>query len=310
MPACPDSIDETQDLWGLKSPDDCLRPVDASTQTDHVIVTAPIPDPPAANVRRFATVESVESSEAGDLDPPVYTSERVEQLVNQENTGENEYHGPDWNEDVDHAPFDQPSIPHQESRICQFNQASLRQNQDHDLHEDNHTYQTRLEQLSIAHTEKESNSFEQITFDLRKDRDAGEEIRENGFIKLSTHDTSLASEKIPSIKTFAKDLKEAVNSALSSTNKSRYRYVYVLLMSWADDDLYVNEEVDQLGSVFSRYYNFDVQYFKIPRRSPGLSANSRIISFIEQGGMDTLLIVYYAGHARLSHEIQPPIWAA
>ena len=135
----------TQASWGLKSPDDGLRPVDASTQTDHVIVIGPVPDPPPANVRRFATVESVESSEAGDLGPLVFTSERVEQLVDQDDIEENEYHGPDWNEDVDHAPFDQPGIAHQESQICQVDPATLRQNQGHDLPEDNHADQTRLE---------------------------------------------------------------------------------------------------------------------------------------------------------------------
>jgi hypothetical protein len=286
--------------------------LDASTQTEHVIVIAPLPESPPKNTEYYARVESVKSGENEDMDSLANSSYQFQQFVNgmELQTGEKEDNGLTWDECVNQVQCDQPSKGDAANESNHFNRETLNQNQDHNPYPDEATNQAHLDRPSIAYAESQGNHFFQRTLAQDEDRDPVAQIWENDFIKLNTHDTSQASRKIPNITTFAKDLEEAVNSALLSGNKSRYKNVYVLLLSWADDDLYVDEEVDRLGCAFSQYYNFEVQFFKIPRISPGWSTNSRVISFIQQGGIDSLLILYYAGHARLSHHVQPPIWAA
>jgi hypothetical protein len=137
------------------------------------------------------------------------------------------------------------------------------------------------------------------------------ESSKNGFIRLNTHDTSLMSEHIPRIETFAEDLQAAVNAAWPSRGRSRYSEVYVLLMSWEDDTLGVETEMRLLGKVFSNLYRYEVQEFKIPTKTPGKATMREVSRFLENDGLDNLLIVYYAGHARLSLQAnEPPIWVA
>jgi hypothetical protein len=307
-PAYLDSEAETLGLAYPKSPDARL---DASTQTDHVIVIAPLPESPK-NTQYYARVESVHGGENEGMDSLANSSYQFQQFMNgmEPETGEKENNDLTWDESVNRVQCDQPSKGDAENESNHFDRETLHQNQDHDPYPTEATNQAHFDRPSTARAESQGNHVFQRTLAQDEDRDPVAQILENGFIKLNTHDTSQASRKIPNIATFAKDLEEAVNSALLSGNKSRYKNVYVLLLSWTDDDLDVDEEVNQLGRAFSQYYNFEVQYFKIPRISPGWSTNSRVISFIQQGGIDSLLILYYAGHARLGHQVQPPIWAA
>ena len=136
-------------------------------------------------------------------------------------------------------------------------------------------------------------------------------IQEPGFIKLNTHDVSFVEGHVPSISKFAEDLQVALNGVWPNRKQSRYGAVYVLLLSWEDDNLGVEHEIRRLGHVFSHLYHFDAQIFKIPRRTPGKATTSRISSFLENDGIENLLIVYYAGHARLSKQTnEPAIWTA
>ena len=137
------------------------------------------------------------------------------------------------------------------------------------------------------------------------------DLQENGFIKLNTHDTSFVEEHIPNIEQFAEDLQIAINAAWPTRHSSRYGEVYVMLLSWEDDNLGVEKEIRRLGYVFSNLYRFDVQQFKIPRKTPGRATSSRISTFLENDDSSNLLIVYYGGHAQLGHQsTEPPIWAA
>lgn len=136
-------------------------------------------------------------------------------------------------------------------------------------------------------------------------------LHENGFIKLDTHDTSLVDEHIPNIEKFAEDLQTAINAAWPVRKQSYYEKVSVLLLSWEDDNMGVYREVRRLQYVFSSLYRFDVQEYRIPSKTPGKATTTRLISFLENDGSNTLLIVYYAGHARLGYQgSDPPIWAA
>lgn len=141
--------------------------------------------------------------------------------------------------------------------------------------------------------------------------DQTDELDANGFIKLNTHDVSLVEGHIPDIEKFAEDLQVAINAAWPTRNKSRYENVHVLLLSWEDDNLGVEQEIKRLGHVFSNLYQFDVREFRIPRKTPGRATISQVSTFLGMDAHDTLFIVYYAAHARLSHQTnEPPIWAA
>jgi hypothetical protein len=137
------------------------------------------------------------------------------------------------------------------------------------------------------------------------------QLLENGFIKLNTHDTSFVDEHIPSIEKFGQDLQVAINAAWPTRSGNRYEEAHVLLLSWEDDNLGVEREIKRLKHVFSVLYRFDVQEFRIPSTTPGKATTFRIGSFLENDSPSSLLIVYYAGHARLSIQTnEPPIWAA
>ncbi len=57
-------------------------------------------------------------------------------------------------------------------------------------------------------------------------------------------------------------------------------------MSWASDDLGVESEVSQLGSVFRDLYRYSVEYFKIPDVNPDMDVMMKAIDFLEVGRRD------------------------
>ncbi len=138
------------------------------------------------------------------------------------------------------------------------------------------------------------------------------ELETNGFIKLNTHDVSFVEEHIPSIEKFADDLQIAINAAWPTRKQGHYENVHMLLLSWEDDNLGVAQEIERLGYVFAKLYCFNVHEYRIPRKKPGMAAISRVSSLLQMvDAHGNLLIVYYAGHARLSRQSnEPPIWAA
>ena len=84
-----------------------------------------------------------------------------------------------------------------------------------------------------------------------------------------------------------------------------------MLLSWVDDNLGVDTELERLSQVFSKLYHFDVHEFKIPRKSPGLATMSQLSDFLLEAIPECLLIIYYAGHTRLSQQTnEPPVWTA
>lgn len=138
-----------------------------------------------------------------------------------------------------------------------------------------------------------------------------DELTSHGFVKLNTHDSSSAEHHVSGIETFADDLQSAIAAAWPMRRSSRYERAHVLLLCWENDNLGVHREVGHLQHVFSNLYRFDVQTFKIPPKTAGKATTTRILTFLETDGPETLFIVYYAGHARLSHRSsEPPIWSA
>ena len=91
----------------------------------------------------------------------------------------------------------------------------------------------------------------------------------------------------------------------------RYSNVQVLLISWKDDDLGVAKEVEKLQNVFNDLYHYDVEVYQIPSVKPDKALKRRILEFLDGDGEETLLILYYAGHAKKSLQLnEAPIWLA
>jgi len=119
------------------------------------------------------------------------------------------------------------------------------------------------------------------------------------FRKLPrTHDSSFTECHIRDIEELGADLNEAVQAAWPKRHSIRYSQARVLLLSWQADDLGVEAEIEPLGRVLEDRYHFSVRDYKIPSIKPDRALKKRVYDFLEGEEKDTLLIVYYAGHAR------------
>jgi hypothetical protein len=114
------------------------------------------------------------------------------------------------------------------------------------------------------------------------------------------------------VERLAQDLSTAVKSAWSKNRGDRYSRVNVLLTGWKDDDLNVDTEIEDLGFLFKDQYGYNVQKYQIPSLKPDRALKDRVLSFLKEGDKkDSLLIFYYAGHARRSPQLNgAPIWVA
>ncbi|KAG0645504.1 hypothetical protein D0Z07_8738 [Hyphodiscus hymeniophilus] len=133
------------------------------------------------------------------------------------------------------------------------------------------------------------------------------------FVHLTprTHDISLTGAHVPSIDQVAADINYAVQAVWPKRHEIRYSKAQVLLLSWEDDDLGVKEEIIDLRHVFENFYRFDVEEHKIPSEKPDKNVKRKVLEFLNKDGDDTLLVVYYAGHARSGEQSnEGSIWFA
>jgi hypothetical protein len=127
----------------------------------------------------------------------------------------------------------------------------------------------------------------------------------------NTHDVSYVSKHIPSLSELTADLESATHALWSRRHESRYSKVIALFLRWESDDLKVVTESNDLQHVFEDLYHYQVQSYKIPDERPDTSLKRRILQFLENDGKDTLLIVYYAGHAKRNIQLNAaPLWQA
>ncbi|KAF7885143.1 hypothetical protein EAF00_010961 [Botryotinia globosa] len=96
---------------------------------------------------------------------------------------------------------------------------------------------------------------------------------------------------------------------MSAKNASvAYREVHVLLLSWdrKDDDLHVEQEVADLENVFRDIFKYKTTQKILqqnPRKHPQVQINLYLAQFVaDHDDPNTLLIVYYAGHGKLSDD--------
>lgn len=123
------------------------------------------------------------------------------------------------------------------------------------------------------------------------------------LVKMNTRENSSVDEHKTGSERFTDSLQ-------TTTGESRYKKAHVLLMSWEDGSYEIDWNIGRLAHVFSHLYHFDVERFEIPQSRPANAAAIRVSKFLQNDGSDTLLIVYYAGHARLSKQANDlSIWA-
>jgi hypothetical protein len=134
----------------------------------------------------------------------------------------------------------------------------------------------------------------------------------DGFIELSpnTHDISYVSKHIPTLSDLTADLEAATHAVWSRRHESRYSNVYALFLRWESDDLGVITESNDLQHVFQDLYHYQVESYNIPDERPDASLKRHILQFLENDAKDTLLIVYYAGHAKRHQSNTGPTWHA
>jgi len=127
-----------------------------------------------------------------------------------------------------------------------------------------------------------------------------------------THDVSLTEEHIPQVERFVADLQEAIDAIRLGSNEGRYKEAHVLFLSWEEDNIGVKQEINDLRSVFSRFYRYQTHEYEINSQKPGRDTQSKVASFLsENDSHDNLLILYYAGHGIPSRQgSEAPIWAA
>lgn len=112
---------------------------------------------------------------------------------------------------------------------------------------------------------------------------------------------------LPGIETLKNDLQINASRMLTTSSRSRYAAVRVLLLFWQDDDgaALVHNVVRELADVFDKQYRYTVQIQMIPSSVDGTRSSWRWLSrqlndFAEEHDQrDVLKIVYYVGHTYL-----------
>ncbi|EPE31318.1 Protein kinase-like (PK-like) [Glarea lozoyensis ATCC 20868] len=94
--------------------------------------------------------------------------------------------------------------------------------------------------------------------------------------------------------------KHNANAALSrffKTNRAEYDTGTVLVVYWEECEEEFKEEGQQVGAFFSNKFNYNVEYFEIPREDPELALDSRLNELLLKNKKnDCLLIIHYGGH--------------
>ncbi|KAI0969412.1 hypothetical protein F4678DRAFT_173756 [Xylaria arbuscula] len=127
----------------------------------------------------------------------------------------------------------------------------------------------------------------------------------------ATHDISRVNYHVKRLPDFAKALEDSAARAFPNRGSSqRYRKVCVLLLHWDSDDLFVLPELEDLETCFQHDYNFETERFTIPSSNPLLELMMKIGNMIkDHESTDTLLVVYYGGHARID-DARQSTWCA
>jgi hypothetical protein len=123
-------------------------------------------------------------------------------------------------------------------------------------------------------------------------------MQNHGLKSSRNHDITCSDHHISDIQKLGEDLNAATQAAWPRRHDIRYTNVQVLLLSWEDDDLGVSVEIEPLKRLFKERYYFGVEDYKIPSIKPDPAVTLRVLEFLGYDNKETLLILYYGGHAR------------
>ncbi|KAL1589058.1 hypothetical protein WHR41_01897 [Cladosporium halotolerans] len=118
---------------------------------------------------------------------------------------------------------------------------------------------------------------------------------------------------------FVKTVAEGLERIAFPRPQQRYSSVYVLMISWEDDDLGTAREIAKLKDIFEEDYRYSTRHYEIPSHkkiSPGSEPSWELEEVLVQTrnkhgrDEDGLLIIYYGGHGEVSKRSQHSIWKA
>ncbi|KAI4197743.1 MAG: hypothetical protein LQ350_005718 [Teloschistes chrysophthalmus] len=118
-----------------------------------------------------------------------------------------------------------------------------------------------------------------------------------------THDISLIDYHVTDVETLGKVLNNAIAAACPRSGEPRYKEVYVLLLSWEEDDLGVDAEIDDLEVVFRDIYGYNTGRWKIPSSTSHNALVFRLMQSLSHfESSEKLFITYYAGHGYMNDD--------
>ncbi|KAL8723582.1 MAG: hypothetical protein Q9225_000124 [Loekoesia sp. 1 TL-2023] len=124
-------------------------------------------------------------------------------------------------------------------------------------------------------------------------------------VKERTHDISLIDHHVKDIQTLCEILNRSLSAAFPRASRSRYSDVYVLLISWEDDDLGVVTEIDELEVLLRHMYQYRTDQWRIPSAKSHNALARRIIQSLDDfESSDKLFILYYGGHGYMNEDRQ------
>lgn len=114
---------------------------------------------------------------------------------------------------------------------------------------------------------------------------------------------------IPGQEPFRADLQATATRIATSSVRSRYAHVSVLMVRWQDDeDQSAQGAIQELASVFREQYNYTVLDLLIPphsggKNNPWLWLAGQVTTFLStEDQRDILKIFYYSGHSYLGSD--------
>lgn len=123
--------------------------------------------------------------------------------------------------------------------------------------------------------------------------------------RARTHDISCTSYHIHDLESFGDVVTKAAIAAFPNNKRSRYRKVYVLLLSWEADELGVISEVQELDHVFSQIYRYQAEQWQIPSTNSHNMLAFRLMEFLRSyASNEHLLLIYYGGHGSMNDDRQ------
>ncbi|KAL1631908.1 hypothetical protein SLS56_004113 [Neofusicoccum ribis] len=121
--------------------------------------------------------------------------------------------------------------------------------------------------------------------------------------------TSLILHPTMDAEKFESQFRETTSTYFADRNE--YKTVHVLITYWIENDLGLEEELESLRKIFEDDYHFAVTTFPIPLEGSQRRLNTEISNFIDKWSqeLDSLVIIYYAGHCFRSEKGEA-CWAA